>query len=240
MTATFYAKLLLVSQGLLSAPMSTPRPAPAAGHELAANLRLSALAGQVTNELGAPLPGVVIAVQGSPTTASTNADGRFLVTAPADEPVLVFKCAGYRVQTVVAPTSGPLAVTMYALTGSGTDKTTTSGSTTPAASAPLIIADVMPAFKGGTRAYSEYLRQNAQFPAEALKQQVGGVVYISFVVDEQGRICDAEVLKGCGHGFDEEALRLVRLMPWWEPGQMGGKPVRVAHSLRIAFEARRQ
>lgn len=204
---------------------------------------LMALTGQVLNEAGAPLPGVIIAVQGSPTTTSTNADGRFLVDAPATEPILVFKCAGFRIQTVVAAASGPLAVTMYALTGTGTDKTTAAEhqvSSGAGAAATLIAADIMPRFTGGDKAYGAFLRQNAKYPAEALKKQVGGKVYVSFVIDEQGRVCDAEVLKGCGNGLDEEALRLVRLMPWWEPGQVAGKPVRVAIAREIKFEAREQ
>ena len=175
--------------------------------------------------------------------ASTNADGRFMVNAPVLDPVLVFSCAGYRVQTVVPPAEGPIAVTMYSLAGHGSDGSTSrpGGGTLggsevrPAAQA---FADVMPVFTGGEKAYSDYLLKNAQYPAEALEKSLEGMVYVSFVVDEQGRVCDAEVAKGCGHGFDEEALRLVRLMPWWQPGQLAGQPARVAITLRIRFAAR--
>ena len=240
MLSTFYAALLLLSQPLSPAPLSAALSGAVANRWTARSA--VALSGQVINESGAPLPGVIVAVQGSPTVSSTNSDGRFLVALPAAEPVLVFSCAGYRAQTVVAPADGPLAVTMYAVTGSGTDGGTaaTGGSVSASGSAraaALPFAEVMPVFTGGDQAYYAYLRQNAHYPAGALEQNLAGAVYVGFVVDEQGRICDAEVVKGCGHGFDEEALRVIRLMPWWQPGRVASRPVRVARTLRIVFRA---
>ena len=240
MLSTFYAALLLLSQPLSPAPLSAALSGAVANRWTARSA--VALSGQVINESGAPLPGVIVAVQGSPTVSSTNSDGRFLVALPAAEPVLVFSCAGYRAQTVVAPADGPLAVTMYAVTGSGTDGGTaaTGGPVSASGSAraaALPFAEVMPVFTGGDQAYYAYLRQNAHYPARALEQNLAGAVYVGFVVDEQGRICDAEVVKGCGHGFDEEALRVIRLMPWWQPGRVASRPVRVARTLRIVFRA---
>ena len=239
-----YASLLLLGHAL--APVSLPSASPAGlGSSYGAPRLAAALAGQVLNEAGAPLPGVVIVVQGSPSVASTNADGRFLVPVPGADPVLVFSCSGYRAQTVVAPADGPLAVTMYALTGSGSDAATAATGATVSAggnarAAALAFAEVMPAFPGGEAAYHAYLRQNAHYPERALENNLAGAVFVGFVVDEQGRICDAAVVKGCGHGFDEEALRLVRLMPWWTPGRMADRPVRVVRTLRIAFKAQQQ
>ncbi len=243
MLSTFYATLLLLGQPLSPAPQAAVLSGAVAAHPAARPA--AALSGQVVNEAGAPLPGVIIAVQGSPTVSSTNSDGRFLLALSVADPVLVFSCAGYRAQTVVAPADGPLAVTMYALTGSGKDAATaTTGSTVSASgsarAAALAFAETMPAFTGGDQAYYAYLRQNAHYPAGALEQNLAGAVYVGFVVDEQGRICDAEVVKGCGHGFDEEALRLIRLMPWWQPGRVAGKPVRVARTLRIVFQAQQR
>ncbi|OGX84147.1 TonB family protein [Hymenobacter coccineus] len=239
-----YTSLLFLSHALAPASLPNASPEPPRSNYRAPGL-LAALVGQVLNEAGAPLPGVVIVVQGSPGVASTNSDGRFLVPAPGADPVLVFSCSGYRAQTVVAPADGPLAVTMYALTGSGSDAATaTTGATVSAGgsarAAALAFAEVMPAFTGGEVAYHTYLRQNAHYPARALEDNLAGAVFVGFVVDEQGRICDAEVVKGCGHGFDEEALRLVRLMPWWQPGRVAGRPVRVVRTLRIAFKAQQQ
>lgn len=99
----------------------------------------------------------------------------------------------------------------------------------------LMYADEMPAFPGGDAGFHRYLAQKINYPAEALRRNLSGTVYVRFVVDEEGRIRDVAVVKGCGNGFEEEALRLVRLMPWWSPGRVGGQPVRVARTLPIIF-----
>jgi protein TonB len=97
-------------------------------------------------------------------------------------------------------------------------------------------ADEMPAYPGGTAAFLRFLQAKLQYPQEARLQNVKGKVYVRFVVDEQGRIRDAEVVRGLGAGLDQEALRLVRIMPWWTPGRISGKPVRVACTLPITFK----
>ncbi|QKG52903.1 energy transducer TonB [Hymenobacter sp. BRD67] len=73
------------------------------------------------------------------------------------------------------------------------------------------------------------------YPEAARANNISGDVFVSFMVDEAGRLLDAEVVKGVGYGLDEEALRLVRLMPWWTPGLVAGKPVKVPATLRIRF-----
>ncbi|MDO7850675.1 energy transducer TonB [Hymenobacter convexus] len=105
----------------------------------------------------------------------------------------------------------------------------------PAAPEVLTYADEMPAFPGGDGAMHQYLAKKIVYPTAANQQNLSGTVYVRFVVDEQGRVRDVEVAKGCGHGFDEEALRVVRLMPWWTPGRVAGRPVRVQRTLPIVF-----
>lgn len=98
----------------------------------------------------------------------------------------------------------------------------------------------MPAFPGGDAAFHRYLEQKIVYPADARLRNISGTVVVRFVVDEAGRVVDAEVVRGCGHGFDEEALRLVRLMPWWTPGRLAGQPVRVARTMPSSFRLTRQ
>ena len=107
-------------------------------------------------------------------------------------------------------------------------------------SAPAVLsyAEEMPVFPGGDEAFHRYLVTTINYPAEAQRLNLSGTVYVRFVVDEVGRIRDAAVVKGCGHGLDEEALRLVRLMPWWTPGRERGRPVWVQRTLPISFRLR--
>ena len=110
--------------------------------------------------------------------------------------------------------------------------------TLPPAPVVLTYAEEMPVFTGGDEAFYRYLKAKIHCPAEAEHLNLSGTVYVRFVVDEEGRIRDAQVIKGCGHGLDEEALRLVRLMPWWTPGREQGKPVRVQRTMSISFRLR--
>ncbi|GAB3872888.1 hypothetical protein GCM10028824_23800 [Hymenobacter segetis] len=202
------------------------------------------MAGRVTNEVGVPLPGVFVAVQGTPQATSTNAAGDFLLALTSTKSVLLFKCQGYRDQTLAVAAGNSLTVKMQSLTKAVAAPT----GPVPVAPAPeaeaanastvLKFSEVLPSFPGGESAYYAFVRQTAHYPEEALKQGLSGMVYVSFVVDQQGRIVDAEVAKGCGHGFDEEALRVIRLMPWWTPGLVGGKPVRVARTMSVPFAFR--
>ncbi|GAB3861460.1 hypothetical protein GCM10028822_40960 [Hymenobacter terrigena] len=120
----------------------------------------------------------------------------------------------------------------------GTAKAPVSAAAPGQQPAVLTYADEMPVFPGGDVAFHKYLAEKINYPADAQRRNLSGTVYVRFVVDEEGRIRDAEVAKGCGNGFDEEALRLVRLMPWWSPGRMGGQPVRVMRTLPILFRVR--
>lgn len=110
-------------------------------------------------------------------------------------------------------------------------------SSLPAAPVVYYTAEQMPAFPGGPEAFQKFLRTKLQYPDEALRQGVSGKVYVRFLVTEEGRICDAAVVKGLGFGLDQEALRLVRIMPWWTPAHTGGLPVRVLYTLPIVFRA---
>ncbi|WP_185816923.1 energy transducer TonB [Hymenobacter metallilatus] len=108
-----------------------------------------------------------------------------------------------------------------------------------AASSPTLYhtADEMPAFPGGSEAFQKFLRKELRYPDEALRRGVSGRVFVRFVITDEGRIRDAEVVKGLGSGLDEEALRLVRIMPWWTPGRVGGQPVWMSYTLPIIFRA---
>ncbi|MDF7814210.1 energy transducer TonB [Hymenobacter sp. YC55] len=97
-------------------------------------------------------------------------------------------------------------------------------------------ADTMPAFAGGSGALLAFLKQKVVYPKEAAHNAIEGKVHVQFVVDEEGRLLDPQVVRGLGAGLDEEALRLVRIMPWWTPGRINGRPVRVAYTLPIVFK----
>lgn len=95
--------------------------------------------------------------------------------------------------------------------------------------------EVAPKFPGGDEAMYEFLRKNIQYPERAKQIGIEGTVYIQFVVDEYGKIRFAKIARGIGGGCDEEALRVVNLMPRWEPAKQAGHPVRVQFHLPVSY-----
>lgn len=108
-------------------------------------------------------------------------------------------------------------------------------SPTPTFNEPLVAAEVPPQFPGGMSAMGSFIRRNYRYPREAQNSNIEGKVYVQFVVNADGRITDPRVIKGIGGGCDEEALRLVSMMPNWVPGQQSGQPVASFHAIPITF-----
>ena len=69
----------------------------------------------------------------------------------------------------------------------------------------------------------------------ARESGIQGVVYVTFVVEPDGSISNVRVIRGIGGGCDEEAIRVVKMMPKWIPGNQRGKPVRVQFNMPIKF-----
>jgi protein TonB len=97
------------------------------------------------------------------------------------------------------------------------------------------IVEKMPEFPGGTEQLFKYLGKNIEYPPMAKDAGIKGKVYVTFVVDKDGSITDVKVLRGIGGGCDEEAIRVVKGMPKWNPGKQRGKSVRVQYNLPINF-----
>lgn len=96
------------------------------------------------------------------------------------------------------------------------------------------IVDQEPQFPGGYQKFREYLQKTIQYPKKALKDSTEGTVYVSFVVNEDGTISDAKVLKSIPE-LNEEAIRVMQKSPKWIPGKMNGRPVRTMMRVPITF-----
>lgn len=101
---------------------------------------------------------------------------------------------------------------------------------------PIYIGvEVAPEFPGGDVEIRNFLNKTLNYPSEAIKAKVQGRVITQFLIEKDGTIGDVKILKGIGYGCDEEAVRVIRLMPKWIPGKMEGKVVRVYFTLPISF-----
>ena len=119
-----------------------------------------------------------------------------------------------------------------------TQQTTQNTATKEELSADNTIHDVveqMPSFPGGQSALMSYLSKSIKYPVVAEENGIQGRVIVSFVVEKDGSISGAKVVKSVDPSLDKEALRLVRSMPRWTPGHQDGKPVRVKYNVPITF-----
>jgi protein TonB len=90
----------------------------------------------------------------------------------------------------------------------------------------------MPQFNGDLM---KYLAAHVNYPELARNAGIAGRVVIEFVVNEDGNVTDARVVRGIGGGCDEEALRVVKAMPAWKAGKQNGRKVKVFYMLPIVF-----
>ncbi len=95
--------------------------------------------------------------------------------------------------------------------------------------------EVMPEFPGGESGMMKFLTENVKYPKEALDKGITGRVLVEFVVERDGSINDVKIMKSVDTILDNEAIRIVKAMPKWEPGTMNGKAVRVKHTLPVTF-----
>ena len=106
----------------------------------------------------------------------------------------------------------------------------------PAKEELFVHVEQNPEFAGGMGAMSSFLQKNLKYPPQASRAGIQGKVFVTFTVGSDGRIEDVGTIKGIGFGCDEEAVRVIRLMPKWNPGKQGGRPVKVKFTMPISFQ----
>ncbi|MFD2786122.1 energy transducer TonB [Hymenobacter rubripertinctus] len=90
----------------------------------------------------------------------------------------------------------------------------------------------MPIFRGGNEDLKRFIAGQVRQPKDALYE---GRVFVKFVIDEQGQVTTAQILRGLNEAADTEALRVVRLLPPFTPGRQNGRTVKVSYTVRISF-----
>jgi len=94
--------------------------------------------------------------------------------------------------------------------------------------------DQMPVFPGGEKAMMEFIKKEMKYPENAQATGVQGTVIVRMIINKEGIVKDAKVLKGYPL-LDAEALRVVNSMPAWEPGKQGGRTVAVSYVIPFKF-----
>ncbi len=104
---------------------------------------------------------------------------------------------------------------------------------------PYTSVEVKPTFEGGDAdSFVKYIQKNIKYPQSAIENEEQGRVTVNFIVDENGKIQNAKVVKGVSPALDAEALRVITNAPAWTPATQGGKKVPVAYSVPVMFTLR--
>ena len=144
----------------------------------------------------------------------------------------------------------PVATLAVSVFANGTDVSNMAKETTPTAAALSTtnmqtqksdkkifrVVEEMPKFKGGDAKLMEFLMMNMKYPESAIKAKQQGRAIVGFVVRKDGTVSDVYIEKSTGYDvLDNEAMRVVKSMPAWEPGKQKGKPVNVKYFVPITF-----
>lgn len=93
--------------------------------------------------------------------------------------------------------------------------------------------EIPPTFKGGMEAFYQYIADNYDYPAAAVENDVKGRIILQFVVEKDGSLTNIEILRDLKYGTGEEAVRMLKNSPKWEPAIQNGRPVRTQFTLPI-------
>jgi TonB family protein len=111
--------------------------------------------------------------------------------------------------------------------------------TTVPGSAPVevfVVVEEMPTFPGGDTALMNFIYKSIQYPKNAKEKKIQGRVILRFCVTSEGNVDQVSVLKSVDPELDVEAVRVIRMLPKWQPGKQGGKAVNVWYSVPVTFK----
>ena len=197
-----------------------------------------------------PVIGASVVIKGTTMGTLSDKDGKFQLSVKEGD-VLAVSYVGLQTQFLVVKGNANLVVWMkedvqsmeeMVVTGMPQDGVGAKSVDVPN-DKPIVqegeiftVVEEMPQFPGGMGEAMRFLAKNIRYPAEAQKAKIEGRVIVRFVVTRDGKVSDAEVVRGVSPVLDAEALRVIGLMPDWIPGKQRGKAVDVKFTMPIMFQ----
>jgi TonB family protein len=195
------------------------------------------VSGRVTSlEDGTAIPGINVVVKGTSQGVMTDVEGTYRITLPEGKNTLVFSFIGMVTQEVAVGTRQVIdvqlapdvsALSEVVVTGYGVSRTS-----------PPESVRISARPKDGRASYRKYLRENTQYPPQAEVAKVTGTVTLEFTVHPGGLTGSYHIVRGLGHGCDEEAIRLVQEGPAWLPATLDGRAISETVRVKIRFPAK--
>jgi len=99
----------------------------------------------------------------------------------------------------------------------------------------FVAVEKTPEYPGGMKKFYEYLGKNLKYPPVAKANKTSGRVFLTFIVEESGKLSDIKVIRGLSKETDAEAVRVLKESPKWNPGIIKRQPVRVRYNITVNF-----
>ena len=236
---TAFAAIMVALLPLLPACRSTEAVEPESA--AAQDLTIIGSVYRSQDENRGALAGTRVVIKGTNTGTITDQTGTYRLEHVPPGSTLVFSSDGLGTREFTVGPAGQgrkgvlaLDVQLTPADGATAAKTASAGPSTQGGTVYEVVEE-MPEFAGGFESLGKYLGDNIVYPKEALANKVTGTVFVGFIVNADGSVSGAQVLKGIGGGCNEEALRVVQHMPNWQAGKQSGQAVAVRLSLPIRF-----
>ena len=177
-----------------------------------------------------PIVGAVVVIEGTKKGTVTDRDGYFQLEVSVGDKLAV-SYVGYEAVTIGVSKAFSTRSTGENRYFVGLSKE----SDEPNPNKVFDVVEQMPQYPGDMPALFQYISKNIKYPAEAEKAGVQGRVIVTFVVEKDGHVSNAKVVKSVAPALDAEALRVINGMPNWNPGMQNGEPVRVKYTVPVTF-----
>jgi TonB family protein len=181
---------------------------------------------------GSPLPGVTVVQKGTDKGTVTDVKGNFSIAMTQPNTALVFSFIGF--QPVEVTTEKNVVDVAMNEEVSQLSEVVVIGRAISRDDSEPVVRMAVPV--GGIKAYDKYLEANLRYPKQALESKVKGKVTISFTVTTLGDLTEFNVVKGLGHGCEDEVIRLVKEGPKWTPSSLDNVAVESEVRVKMKFD----
>ena len=190
----------------------------------------SIVTGRVSGEDGKALEGVTVSVVGTSSMVQTNERGKFSLSVKPGE-VLVFTLEGMQETRYTVSNKRKIKIRMnFDLENGDIPR-----NKLPGDEEVYTIVEEIPKFLACGGDIQAFLSRNLHYPKEAVDQKIQGKVMVSFIVTKTGHLANIRVIRSVHPLLDQEAIRVVKIMPKWKPGEQNGKVVNTSYTLPINF-----
>lgn len=181
----------------------------------------------VMDEFSRPLVGANVIIKGTTTGTITDVDGRFKLEAPDNAVILISQAGLQEREFAVKDIHANQKIQLIPVKVKPAES--------EKSSQVFTVVEKMPEFPGGQGALLQFLAKSVKYPVIAQENGIEGRVSCSFIIEADGSIRDAEVIRSVDPSLDTEALRVINSMPVWKPGMQRGQNVAVKYTVPVTF-----